>query len=157
MQGGIGKDGRIPWHDRNDLANFRKVTLDKTVVMGRKTHESIGRPLDRRLNVVLSRTQPENRIPGVIYHHDPARMLRETIYGEMFIIGGAEIYAYYEPFCDRLYRTIIPNSFMCDTFMPEIDCDNYYEVGRTVTATRHEIIYNRKEPGRDILGRNEVQ
>src|SRR5690606_2068097 len=88
----IGKDGRLPWHYREDLQFFKRTTLGHTVLMGRRTFESIGRPLPGRTNVLLSRSGFTH--PGVITVHtiqDAIDVARE-MGGDLFVMGGGEVY-----------------------------------------------------------------
>jgi dihydrofolate reductase len=87
--GVIGVDGKIPWHYRGDMKRFKRVTLDSTVIMGRKTWESIGKPLPQRRNVVISSGRID--VPGVETFADVASALRSTT-GNVWFIGGARIY-----------------------------------------------------------------
>ncbi len=118
----IGKDGKIPWHLPNDLKHFRELTMGHVIIMGRKTFESIGKPLPGRVNVVL--TRQKNYAPqGVVVHHSLEDAL--SVFADspkVFIIGGAEIYREALPLMDKLYVTEI-NAVIWqgDTYFPEID------------------------------------
>lgn len=115
----IGLDGKMPWHMPADLAWFKRNTLGKPVIMGRKTWESIGRSLPQRRNLVVSRDlafQPE----GVECFVSPQEAL-EAVYGEpeVMVIGGAQLYRHFLPNADRLYLTRIKASLSGDTFFPD--------------------------------------
>jgi dihydrofolate reductase len=120
--GTIGKDGKMPWHLPADLAYFKTVTSGHTVVMGRKTFESIGKPLPKRRNIVLSR-DPEFNATGceVFRSIDPVLDLAKQISPDpVFIIGGAEMYRLFLPYADRLYITEIDEEFEGDTVLFDI-------------------------------------
>ena len=116
----IGKDNQLPWHIPEDLAYFKKHTIGKGIVMGRNTLESIGRPLPRRRNIVITRN-PEYRFEGVDVVHtlDQAIKLAEEVHEEVMIIGGEEVFRSVLPLADRLYITLIKKPFKGDTFFPE--------------------------------------
>lgn len=121
--GVIGLDNRMPWHLPEDLAYFKRVTLGKPVVMGRKTFESIGRPLPGRLNIVVTRN-PGWQAAGVQVAHslDAALALAAAAAPEeIMLIGGAELYRQALPQADVLYLTEIDAEFAGDAFFPEVD------------------------------------
>ncbi|MCG9024478.1 dihydrofolate reductase [Laribacter hongkongensis] len=121
--GVIGLDNRMPWHLPEDLAYFKRVTLGKPVVMGRKTFESIGRPLPGRLNIVVTRN-PGWQAAGVQVAHslDAALVLAAAaVPEEIMLIGGAELYRQALPQADVLYLTEIDAEFAGDAFFPEVD------------------------------------
>ena len=125
--GGIGQAGRLPWHLGDDLYLFKKNTLGHHLVMGRKTYESIGRPLPGRKMIVLSR-QPDFAAPGVL----PAASLEEALQiarqaqeDEVFIIGGGQVFAQALPLAQRLYLTRVHASLPCDTFFPPVDLQGW--------------------------------
>ena len=116
----IGKDNQMPWHLPADLAWFRKNTTGKPVIMGRKTFESIGRPLPKRTNIVLSRTPYEHE--GVIWKNSfesAVDFVKE--FDEIMLIGGGELFKQYLPKADKLYLTQIQADIDGDTFFPEIN------------------------------------
>lgn len=117
----IGKDNQLLWDIPEDMRFFRDTTRGKPVIMGRKTHESIGRPLPKRTNIILSRN-PEYHSDGCI----TASSIEEAIQiaskedsDESFIIGGANIYEKALDKADRLYLTLIDASFDADSFFPD--------------------------------------
>ena len=121
--GVIGLDNRMPWHLPEDQAYFKRVTLGKPVVMGRKTFESIGRPLPGRLNIVVTRN-PDWQAAGVQVAHslDAALALAAAAAPEeIMLIGGAELYRQALPQADVLYLTEIDAEFAGDAFFPEVD------------------------------------
>lgn len=113
----IGKDGVMPWHLPADLKHVKEITTSKTIVMGRKTYESIGKPLPNRRNVVLTRSQ-DFRLPGVEVVHSKEDVLA---LGDVIIFGGAEIYRQFLDVVDRLYITEIDLETEGDTFFPQWD------------------------------------
>ena len=115
----IGRDGKIPWHLPEDFQWFKKMTTGQVVLMGRKTFESLGKPLPNRTNVVLTR---RGEIPGVITVHDLAD-LTESRYAprEIFVIGGAEIYAQLLPRCTDLYLSVVQREVAGDAFFPAFE------------------------------------
>ena len=134
--GVIGCDNTLPWHLPEDLRYFRQVTLGKPIVMGRKTFESIGRPLPGRSNIVISRNA-EFAAEGVqvVVSLDEALALAADIAvtdgaAEVVIIGGAQIYRAAIPLADRLYITEVHAAVEGDALLPDIDWLQWVEVGR---------------------------
>ncbi|MDO6427090.1 type 3 dihydrofolate reductase [Thalassotalea sp. 1_MG-2023] len=119
----IGRDNDMPWHLPADLAYFKKTTLGKPVIMGRKTFESIGRPLPGRLNIVISR-DPSYEADGITTVNSVEQAL-DTAKGveEIMVIGGGAIYQHCLPKADRLYITHIDGHIAGDTRFPEYDND----------------------------------
>ena len=126
----IGKDNALPWHLPADLAYFKKVTTGKTVLMGRKTHESIGRPLPNRRNVIISRnatfTAEGCEVVGSI---DAALALAKDD-NEVMIMGGASFYEQMLPHIDRLYITQIEGGYEGDAHFPNFNREAFLEVSR---------------------------
>lgn len=116
----IGKDNQLPWHIPEDLAYFKKHTVGKGIVMGRNTYESIGRPLPKRRNIVVTRNEGL-KIEGVDIVHsiDDAVKLAKEVHEEVMIIGGEQIFRTILPHADRLYITLIHQEFEGDTYFPE--------------------------------------
>ena len=132
----IGRNNALPWHLSEDLKYFKRVTMGKPVIMGRKTYESIGRPLPGRTNIVISR-QPGLQIEGakVVDSLDAAICHAENIclingVDEAVVMGGAEIYALALPKADRLYMTQVHAEVHGDAYFPEIDLDTWQEMAR---------------------------
>lgn len=130
----IGRENKMPWHLPNDLKYFKRVTMGKTVIMGRKTYDSIGRPLPGRSNIVVTR-QADWQPDGVKVVHSLAEgisyaesLLRDA--EEVIVIGGAQIYRAALPQAQRLYLTEIHADFEGDTFFPEISPGEWREVDR---------------------------
>jgi dihydrofolate reductase len=110
----IGRQGKIPWYLPDDLQHFKQVTSGHTVVMGRKTYESIGRPLPQRRNVVLTH-HCEIDLPGFEVVHSKEAILR---LGDIFIIGGASLYSQFLEVAERLYITEVALDVEGDAFFP---------------------------------------
>ena len=127
--GVIGDKNALLWNIKEDMRRFRTTTTGHPVVMGRKTYESIGRPLPKRTNVVI--TRGNNIFEGC----EVAHSLEEAIamfpdQEEVFIIGGAQIYAQALPLADKLYLTIVHRQYEGDTSFPEIDYSEWREISR---------------------------
>ena len=116
----IGRDGSLPWHLPEDLAFFKKTTLGHTVLMGRKTFESIGRPLPKRRNIVLTRDRSWSH-PGVEVIHSPDE-IPETE-GKIFVIGGAEIYKILSGRIDEWLVSHVHAAHEGDTHLGEFEQD----------------------------------
>ena len=128
--GGIGKDGKVPWHLSDDLKNFKRVTMGHHLVVGRKTYESIGQALPGRKMVVVSRNT-EYTAEGceVVKSLEAALALAEER-GEIetFIGGGAEMYVEALPLAERMYYTQVLAVVEADTFFPTFDEGKWREV-----------------------------
>ncbi|MET3574907.1 dihydrofolate reductase [Bhargavaea ullalensis] len=116
----IGKDNQLPWHLPGDLAYFKKMTMGKAMVMGRKTFESIGRPLPGRLNIVVTRNE-EFSAEGAVVVHSVEEAIRkaEEFAPEVMVIGGAGLFGSMLGQADRLYVTLVHERFDGDTHFPE--------------------------------------
>jgi dihydrofolate reductase len=132
-QRGIGVDNQLPWHLPEDLAHFKRVTLGHPIIMGRKTFDSIGRPLPKRRNIVVTRNAAWSQ-EGV----EVAGSLQEAIalagdeLGNVTasIIGGAQVFTEAMDIADRMIVTHIDKTYRCDTFFPEIDPGKWTAVSR---------------------------
>lgn len=147
----IGKNNDLPWHLPADLAYFKRTTMHHTIVMGRKTHESIGRALPGRRNIVVT-TKKNYRAEGceIVHSVDEAmKLLPED--DEVFVIGGSQLFKAFYPFAERLYVTYIDEEFAGDTFFPEIDESEWKRIS-TERGEKNEknpydyfhIVYERK-------------
>lgn len=128
-QNGIGVKNQLPWHLPEDLAHFKRLTTGHPILMGRKTFESIGRPLPQRRNIVISRN-PEWRHDGVESAESVAQAMQLIAETGGFIIGGAQIFREAMPLAQRLVVTEIDAAFPCDTFFPTIDPAQWKETSR---------------------------
>ena len=121
QNGLIGNENKIPWNIPGELKRFREITMGKPIVMGRKTHESIGRVLDGRQNIVLSSNSLYKK-EGVTVYHDFLDIINDLSgHDEVMIIGGSEIYKIALPYTSKLYITHINKKYSGDTWFPEID------------------------------------
>lgn len=128
--GVIGADNRLPWHLSADLRRFKAITMGKPILMGRKTHDSIGRPLPGRNNIVLTRDR-SYRAPGCTVVHTTQESMRVAQgSAELMIIGGSSLYERFLVTADRIYLTLIDGDFAGDTFFPAIDWHDWTEVER---------------------------
>ena len=117
----IGRDNTLPWHLPDDLKHFKRLTLGKPVVMGRKTYDSIGRPLPGRQNVVVTRDANYRR-EGVTVVHDPAQALRAVgAAPEIMVIGGAELFRAYLPAAGRVHLTRVHCDIAGDVHWTALD------------------------------------
>ena len=125
----IGRDNKMPWHLSADLKRFKSLTMNSPILMGRKTFESIGKPLIGRTNMILSHN-PNFKPEGCLVFSELKLALEQAQdYGdELFIIGGSTLYGMALPLAQRLYLTQIEASFEGDTFFPEIDLSGWSEV-----------------------------
>lgn len=130
----IGRDGTLPWHLPNDLKRFRALTLGKPVIMGRHTHRSIGRPLPERRNLVLSRDPAFTAAGCEVVDSLDAALARVAGAAEVFVIGGAAVYAAALPQAARLYLTEVDAELEGDVRFPALDPDAWREVAREPCA-----------------------
>jgi dihydrofolate reductase len=132
----IGKDGDLPWRLSSDMRYFRKITLGKPIVMGRRTFESLGRVLDQRLNIILTRDR-NFAVEGAVVAHG----LREALdiaaseakragVDEIMVIGGEQLFREVLSRAGRIYLTEVHASPDADTWFPEIDMGEWREVSR---------------------------
>lgn len=127
--GGIGVNNTLPWHLPEDLAHFKRVTSGHAIIMGRKTFDSIGRPLPNRRNIVITRNRDWSH-DNVLAVGSLEDALRETTGSPAFIIGGAQVFAECMHMVDQLIVTEIDKTFDCDTFFPPVDKDRWIETAR---------------------------
>lgn len=143
---GIGSNNSIPWHLPDEFQHFKLCTLNKPIVMGRKTFESLGsKPLPNRLNIVMTR-DTEFEADGVYVAND-----KEAVYGvcenetEIMIIGGRKIYEEFLPVADRLYITFVRGQYLCDTyFNPNMVHGHWDKIFDKLTPKWNACIFNRK-------------
>ena len=120
----IGNENKLPWNLSEDLKRFKKLTSNNLIVMGRKTFDSIGRPLPNRKNIVLSNNL-NLEIDGIEVFNSPDEVI--SLYKEipekkdMYIIGGTFVYKLFLEYCDYLYITYVDKNFKGDAFFPKID------------------------------------
>jgi len=127
----IGLNNRMPWHLSADLKRFKQITMGHPIIMGRLTFEAIGRPLPGRTNIIVSRN-PAYKQEGCVVADsiETAITCGCRLADEIFIIGGATLYAASLPLADRLYLTQINRDFAGDTFFPPFDTNGWIETAR---------------------------
>ncbi|PTR17157.1 dihydrofolate reductase [Nitrosospira sp. Nsp2] len=138
----IGSNNALPWHLPPDLKRFKLLTMGHPIIMGRKTYESIGRPLPGRISIIITR-QADYEVPGAIVVDSLAQALHagggkaqehanagSMAEGEAFVIGGAEIFRQALPLCDRIYITEIQADFEGDVLFPEFNMEEWIETSR---------------------------
>ena len=126
----IGHDNRLPWHLPADLKHFKATTMGRPIIMGRKTWESIGRPLPGRTNVVVTRDRQYNAEGCVVVHSIDEALAACRDHDEVMVIGGADFYRQVLPQASTIYMTRIHQDFEGDTLFPELDEANWREVER---------------------------
>lgn len=126
-KGGIGKDNRIPWRLSADLKLFKTVTMGHTLLMGRKTFESVGKILPGRVSIVLSRNEKQPA-PGAIMARsfcEAVQLAEANGEKELFIIGGGEVFHEALPLADQIYLTRVHVILQCDVYFPEEDWERW--------------------------------
>ncbi len=132
----IGRNNALPWHLSEDLKYFKKVTMGKVIIMGRKTYESIGRPLPGRTNVVVTR-DPRWSAEGVTVVHSLEQAVEQATAiseingaGEAMVIGGSELYTQALPLTQRLYLTQVHAQVCGDAYFPELELSQWQQFSR---------------------------
>lgn len=129
-RGGIGRNGKLPWHLPEDLQRFKRVTMGKPIVMGRKTWDSIGRPLPGRQNVVISRQAGFDAPGAIVVGSLPDALRAAGDVPEVCVVGGAEIYRLALPLAQEIHLTRVHALVDADTFFPLLDAAQWEEIGR---------------------------
>lgn len=167
----IGINNTLPWRIPEDLKHFKSLTMGHHIIMGRKTYDSIGRPLPGRVTVVVTRNQelkiaslpqPQGNVPptGCAVTHSLGEAIEACANDpEIFIAGGAELYAQALPLANMLYITELQHDVEGDAFFPELDPDAWQEIAREKRIQAepekleyHFVIYRRRNEGR-VLGK----
>ncbi len=127
----IGRDNQMPWHIPGELKIFKEHTTGKILIMGRKTHESIGRVLPGRTTIIVTR-QKDYAVPGahVVHSLDEALTLAKTLGGEIMIGGGGELFAQTLEMADFMYLSVIHATFEGETYFPQWPPEAFREVSR---------------------------
>jgi dihydrofolate reductase len=127
----LGKDNQLIWHLPADLKRFKKTTLNHVVIMGRKTFESLGKPLPNRSNILITRDK-NYKAEGCVVVNSLKEALKVALKSDEnpFILGGAAIYTQAMPFADKLDITFVHHQFDADVFFPEIDKTIWKETSR---------------------------
>lgn len=126
----IGKDNQLPWQMPADLAHFKKITLGKPVLMGRKTYQSIGRLLTGRQNIIITRDKNFKLAGAEIFHDIPTALEHLKNTPEVCVIGGSEIFEQVLPKADFLYLSYIHADINGDVYFPEFDKRLFTEISR---------------------------
>ena len=126
----IGLNNQIPWHLSADLKKFKQITMGSPILMGRKTYESIGRPLPGRTNIIISRNSSYKQDGCLVYDDIDKAIASCQQYNEIFVIGGATFYQAMLPKADIIYLTQIHKEFKGDTFFPFFNEQEWKEVSR---------------------------
>jgi dihydrofolate reductase len=130
--GVIGIDNRLPWRIPDDMKRFRALTIGHSVIMGRRTWESIGKPLPRRQNIVVTRGR-DRSAPGIVFAHSLDEALeRVRLPSPAFVIGGEALYREALPRADLLYLTEIQREYQGDARFPQLDRSAWRETSRTI-------------------------
>jgi dihydrofolate reductase len=139
----IGKNNQLLWRLPNDLKHFKEITSGHTVIMGRKTYDSVGKPLPNRRNIIVTRQNITISGCEVVSSVEAALALCAADQ-EVFIVGGAEIYKLAMPLTNRIYLTIVHQSFDADAYFPEINKEEWIETEREdhKTDEKHAIPYS---------------
>ena len=121
----IGIDNKLPWNLPDDLKRFKNLTINNVVVMGRKTHLSIGKVLPNRLNVILTRNTTWHNPLGdnCVVCYSVEEVLEKFKYRDLFIIGGSEVYKQFLNIADKIYLTVIDKDFSGDAYFPDLTND----------------------------------
>jgi len=138
----IGLRNELPWHISEDLKNFKKITLNHSVIMGRKTYDSIGKPLKDRNNIVISR-DTSLKIDGVeVVNSLEKAILKTDESSEIFIIGGQQIYSIALPLATHMYITKVNGIFDGDAFFPDYVEDEWREIAREDLITDKDLRFS---------------
>ncbi len=129
--GVIGRNNELPWHLPADLQHFKRTTMGKPILMGRKTWESIGRPLPGRTNIVITRDTAYRAEGCVVVNSIDAALEAAGEQDEVMVIGGAEFYRQVLPRTDTIYLTRVHATISGDTRFPELSADEWLEVERS--------------------------
>lgn len=129
----IGRDNKLPWRLPADMKRFRALTMGKAILMGRVTFESIGRPLDGRHNIVLTRNR-DYAAEGCTVVNSVNDALKAAGEGEVMVIGGSLLYQQTLPMANRIYLTLIDAEFEGDSYFPLIEPGEWSEVSREICA-----------------------
>jgi len=143
----IGKDNKLPWHISEDLKNFKRLTTGNTIIMGRKTYDSIGKPLPNRHNIVVSRTVSSIDGADVCHSFDEAIEKAKSYGKDIFIIGGSSMYTLALPIADKMFISHVKQEVEGDAFFPEYD-ESDWEVESKEDHEEFElVVYVRKNVG----------
>ena len=126
----IGSGGHLPWKLPSDLKHFRDLTMGHVVIMGRKTYESIGKPLDGRINIIITQQKIENSLTALSLKDALKLAENNNPEKDIFIIGGQRLYQEALDMADKLYMTLIDGDFRGDKYFPNVDLQKWKEISR---------------------------
>jgi len=127
----IGSENQLPWHLPADLKYFKKITTGKPILMGRKTHESIGKPLPGRLNIIITKNKQYSALGCKVAHSIEDALSMADNHPEVMVIGGSSLYKQMLPRAQRMYLTQIQgDTFTGDAYFPEWNKSEWYEIER---------------------------
>ena len=129
----IGRASALPWHLPENLKRFKQLTTGHAIIMGRRTWESLGRPLPGRQNIVISRSLSESETPGAILISGIDQLQHQGITGDAFLIGGGQLYEALFPACASLYLTYVFDAYEGDTYLPEFE--HLFSLEEVLTST----------------------
>jgi dihydrofolate reductase len=124
----IGNKNKLPWKLPADMQHFVSITKGKPVIMGRKTFESLGKPLPNRINIVLTSDKNYHQDGCVVVHDINGALNAAKEHGEVMVIGGAAIYEQFLPLAGRMYLTLIEGEFEGDAFFPHFNASEWFEL-----------------------------
>lgn len=144
----IGIDGQLPWHIPDDLKYFKAITLGKPIIMGRKTFDSIGKPLPGRLNIIITKNTDltieecvvVNNLEAAITEAKNYFKTQDTDQEEIFIIGGAQIFKQSMEFANKIYITEVHAEYAGDVFFDELSDNDWIEVSRDLHDSENDKI-----------------
>ena len=139
----LGKNGKLIWNIAEDMKHFKEITSGHAVIMGRKTYESIGRPLPNRTNIIITRNSDFTAQGCIVVQSIDEAISEAKKYDtqEVFIIGGGEIYKQAINLTNKLYLTIVNESAQADTFFPEYSDFSLFEKKEICTKSKHHISF----------------
>jgi dihydrofolate reductase len=140
----IGRRGALPWHLPEDLRLFKSLTLGHPIIMGRRTWESLGRPLPGRQNIVVSRVLTAADAPGATVVADTRELAHQSLEGDAYLIGGGQLYEKLFPLCSSLFLTYVFHAYDGDTLLPEFEHLFTFEKTLESTAAFEQRLYLRK-------------
>jgi len=163
QQGLIGKDNDLPWHLSADLQYFKKVTMGKPIIMGRNTHESIGRPLPERQNIIVTKNRSYKAEGCTVVHSTQAALLAAKDADEVMVMGGESLYTQLLPQADKLYLTLVHANLAGDTWFPQWYSNEWQQISREdhLADDKNEYPYSfivyEKRASKNYLSESEVK
>lgn len=143
-EGGIGCKNNIPWSIKEEMNHFREKTLNKIIVMGKNTYNSIGKPLNNRTNIVISKSLiNEKKYSNLIIFKNIAEFLSAYKNKDFFVIGGLSIYKQFIPFATNLIISRLNEKYCCDLFTDEIKLNNF-EIEKIENHISFKVFYYKK-------------